>query len=192
MKRTLPIIGLSSLLLATMPLAHANDQQDAAIALMALNSASATLSTLAPKVRAVSTGVITEIELDDYKDTQVVYKFKVVDTKAGNKHKLSYAIDDGSLLKQKSESLSTFGFSDLDKEERLAIEQVEKSQFDIVTKLQELEGKYAAKTLEAELESKKGIVFYEVELASAKHGMQKLLINVASGEEIPVMRSKHH
>ncbi|GAD89709.1 MULTISPECIES: hypothetical protein [Vibrio] len=192
MKLTLPTIGLLSAVLITMPIAHANDQQDAAIGLMALNSGSATITTLAPQVRTVSTGVITEIELDDYKDTQIAYKFKVIDTKAGKKFKLTYAINDGSLLREKSENLSTLGFSDLDREDRNAIEQVEKAQFDIVKKLIELETKYSAKTLEAELESKKGVVFYEVELASTERGMQKLLINVATGEEIPVMHRQSH
>ncbi|CAM4078486.1 hypothetical protein [Vibrio neonatus] len=192
MKLTLPTIGLLSAILATMPIAHANDQQDAAIGLMAINSGSATITTLAPQVRTISTGVITEIELDDYKDTQIAYKFKIIDNAAGQEHKLTYAISDGSLLRQKSKRLSTLGFSHLDKEDRLAIEQVEKAQFDIVKKLIELETKYSAKTLEAELESKKGIVFYEIELASSERGMQKLLINVATGEEIPVMHRQSH
>ncbi|MFA0697933.1 PepSY domain-containing protein, partial [Vibrio sp. 10N.222.49.C9] len=72
------------------------------------------------------------------------------------------------------------------------IEQVQKAEFDILKKLTELEEKYSAKALEVELENKKGIVFYEVELVSTEQGKQKLLINVATGEEIPVMKNKKH
>ncbi|OBT13986.1 hypothetical protein A9264_02270 [Vibrio sp. UCD-FRSSP16_10] len=184
--------GLFASLLCVVPFAHANDQQEAAISLMALNAGTESISTLAPKVRNVSNGVITEVELDDYKDTQVVYKFEIIDINGGNKHKLNYAVNDGALLKDKSKNLTTFGFSDLDREDRHAITQVETAQFDIIKTLIELENKYAAKTLEAELETEKGIVFYKIKLVSAQKGIQKLLVNVATGEEIPVMsRHKH-
>ncbi|GAB7219767.1 PepSY domain-containing protein [Vibrio comitans] len=184
--------GLFASLLAVVPFVHADDQQDAALSLMAINSGSASLVNLAPEVRSISTGVITEVELDDYKDTLFAYKFKVVDLAEGYKHKMSYSVQDGALLEHKSESLTTLGFSDLDDDERYAIEQVQKADFDILKKLTELEDTYSAKALEVELESKKGIVFYEVELASTEQGKQKLLINVATGEEIPVMKNKKH
>ncbi|MFS1983216.1 PepSY domain-containing protein [Vibrio breoganii] len=184
--------GLFASLLSVVPFVHADDQQEAALSLMALNSGSATLVNLAPEVRTISTGVVTEVELDDYKDTLFAYEFKVVDLNEGFEHKMSYSVQDGALLRHESESLTTLGFTDLDDDERHAIEQVQKSEFDILKKLTELEDKYSAKALEVELESKKGIVFYEVELASTEQGKQKLLINVATGEEIPVMKNKKH
>ncbi|MEZ8990889.1 PepSY domain-containing protein [Vibrio breoganii] len=184
--------GLFASLLSVVPFVHADDQQEAALSLMAINSGSATLVNLAPEVRTISTGVVTEVELDDYKDTMFAYEFKVIDLNEGFKHKMSYSVQDGALLRHKSESLTTFGFSDLDDDERYAIEQVQKAEFDILKKLTELEEKYSAKALEVELESKKGIVFYEVELVSTEQGKQKLLINVTTGEEIPVMKNKKH
>ncbi|GEM80569.1 PepSY domain-containing protein [Vibrio superstes] len=184
--------GLFASLLSVVPFVHADDQQEAALSLMALSSGSATLVNLAPEIRTISTGVVTEVELDDYKDTMFAYEFKVVDLDEGFEHKMSYSVQDGALLRHESENLTTFGFSDLDDDERYAIEQVQKAEFDILKKLTELEEKYSAKALEVELESKKGIVFYEVELASTEQGKQKLLVNVATGEEIPVMKNKKH
>ncbi|MDN2480634.1 hypothetical protein [Vibrio agarivorans] len=161
---------------------------DMSINLMALNSSNTTVATLAPAVRKDYSGVVTEVELDDYKDQQVVYEFKMVDLDADSKYKLSYSVSDQSLVKEKSDSLSTFGFSDLDTDDRVAIERVIESGFDILSVIPELESKYSAKLIEAELEEKNGIVYYEVKLASTELGKQKLLINVDNGEEIPVFK----
>ncbi|GEA51473.1 hypothetical protein VIN01S_22770 [Vibrio inusitatus NBRC 102082] len=180
-------IGVFASLLSVVPFVQADDQQEATLSLMAISSGSANLVNLAPEVRTISTGVITEIQLDDYKDSIFAYEFKVVDQTQGYEHDLSYSVQDGALLNHKSESLTTFGVSELDNDELLAIEQVKKAGFDILQKVVELEEKYSAKVLEVELESE-GVVFYEVELASNEIGRQKILINVATGEEIPVMK----
>jgi hypothetical protein len=171
--------------------AYADDYDDA-LSLMALNTSSANIATLTSEVRSLSTGVVIEVEVDDHKKSSFVYEFKVVDLQEGVKHELKYALEDGLLLKHEEKSLTRLGFSKLDSEDKTAIEAVENANFDILKALVALEQKYSAKVIEAELETKKGIVFYEVELANAEQGKIKLLINVANGEEIPVMkRSKH-
>ncbi|GAL14721.1 lipoprotein [Vibrio astriarenae] len=181
-------IKLALLATAITASSYAMADDDMAINLMALNASNTSVEMLSPTVRQAHSGVVTEIELDDYKDQQVVYEFKIINLEANNKHKLSYSVNDQSLLKEESESLSTFGFSDLDKDERLAIERVNESGFDILNVIPTLEDKYSAKLIEAELEEKNGFVFYEIKLASAEAGKQKLLINVDSGEEIPVLK----
>lgn len=180
--------GLIASLLTMAGVAHADN--DAALSLMALQSGNTSLVELAPEVRKVSQGVVTEIELDDYRDQTFAFQFKVIDLAEGYEHEMKYSVQDGSLLKHETESLTTLGFSDLDQEDQVAIEQVQQAKFDIFDKIVELETKYKAKMIEAELENKKGIVFYEVELASAETGHQKLLINVATGEEIPKLKRK--
>ncbi|CAM2969862.1 PepSY domain-containing protein [Vibrio rarus] len=179
------------LTMAVVPFVHANDQQEAALSLMALNSGSANLVNLAPKVQHISKGVVTELELDTQKNNSMAYEFNVVDMPNDKQHKIRYSVSQGDLLKHTSESLTTLGFSELDKEDQHAVLQVTQANFDLLSTLIKLESKYSAKVLEAELDSKKGIVFYEVELANSTQGLQKLLINVANGEEIPVVNRKH-
>ncbi|MDR9825976.1 hypothetical protein RCJ22_10195 [Vibrio sp. FNV 38] len=167
---------------------YALADNDTAINLMALKTSNTSIEALTPTVRSAHQGVVTEIELDDYKDMHVIYEFKLVDLEGDIKHKLSYSVQDQSLLREKSESLSTFGFSDLDKEDRMAIERVLQADFDILQAVPALEKKYNSTLIEAELEEKNGLVFYEVKLASAEQGKQELLINVENGEEIPVLK----
>ncbi|PMH46225.1 hypothetical protein BCU68_02290 [Vibrio sp. 10N.286.49.B3] len=179
-------LGLLTAALSVSTLAMASD--DMTINLLALNASNTSVEALAPVVRQTDSGVVTEIELDDHRNKQVVYEFKLVDLEADTERELSYAVADQSLVEDKSESLTTFGFSDLDKEDRFAIERVRQSGFDILEVIPQLEQKYSAKLIEAELEEKSGIVFYEIKLASAQQGKQKILINVDGGEEIPVLK----
>lgn len=182
---------LAGLLSVAAITAYADDYDDT-LSLMALNTSSANIANLTSDVRNISTGVVTEVEVDDHKKSTLVYEFKVIEVEEGIKHQLKYSLEDGSLLKHEQKSLTRLGFSQLDSEEQTAIEAVKNANFDILKALVDLEQKYSAKVIEAELETKKGIVFYKVKLANAEQGKIKLLINVANGEEIPVMkRSKH-
>ncbi|MGL6258055.1 PepSY domain-containing protein [Vibrio sp. WXL210] len=159
---------------------------------LALESSNTSIESLSPAVRELINGVITEVELDDHRDEQVAYQFEWVDLDEQSHHKVSYAVNDLTVLEQKTSDLSSFGFSKINKDEQVAIQEVAKAQFDILSVIPKLEEKYAAKLVEAELETKNGLIFYEVKLASTETGKHKLLVDVASGEEIPMLKKQRH
>lgn len=186
MKKITAAITTLALTVSTSVLA---DDFDKGVGVLALQSGSATFNDIATDIHQRVDGVIVEAEFDDF-DNEYGYELKVIDLDSDNEYEFSYAISDGRLVAEETESLTTFGFSDIEDKERTAIQTVLSSNFNIVTAVSDLENKYNAKLVEFELENKKGIVFYEVKLFNLESGKQSLLVNVENGQEIPVINYK--
>ncbi|WP_019614964.1 PepSY domain-containing protein [Psychromonas ossibalaenae] len=159
---------------------------DDALSVLALKRASFTLEQAVEKVTTDYQGQIIEFELDDH-DGQSTYEIEVINLQKEEKYKLHLSTADGTVLKEKSRSLSTLGFSRLDDDEYQALKELETSQFSLSSALAELREQYTAEVMEFELENEKGITFYKFKLID-QQGRKRVIVDVKTGEMIPIMK----
>ncbi|WP_028865117.1 PepSY domain-containing protein [Psychromonas aquimarina] len=176
-------IAISSALVLTSFTAAADND---GLSELALKRANFSIEEAVEKVTDSFPGKITELKLDDY-NHQAVFEIEVINEKEGIEHKLKFSTADGKLLKDERESLSIASFSKLDDKDRVMLSQLDTSKFDLQASINKIQKDYGSSVVELELENKKGITFYEVELLNDN----ELIIDVVSGEIIPIKRNYH-
>ncbi|WP_245597674.1 PepSY domain-containing protein [Psychromonas aquimarina] len=67
------------------------------------------------------------------------------------------------------------------------LNQLDTSKFDLQASINKIQKNYGSSVVELELENKKGITFYEIELLNDN----ELIIDVVTGEIIPIKRNYH-
>ncbi len=175
------IIFSSSLTLISFMTAANND----GLSELALKRAGFSLEQTVQKVTKSFPGKITELKLDDH-NHQSVFEVEVINEQQEIKHELKFSTADGRLLKTETTSLSSAGFSSLDDKDRLMLSQLDTSKFNLQASIKRIQKEYGSSIVELELENKKGITFYQVELSNDK----ELIIDVLTGETI--MLTKKH
>ncbi|WP_028862050.1 PepSY domain-containing protein [Psychromonas aquimarina] len=146
---------------------------------LALKRADFSLEQTVEKVTNSFPGKITELKLDDY-NHQSVFEVEVINEQEQIKHELKFSTADGRLLKDERTSLTTAGFSSLDDKDHLMLSQLDNSKFNLQASINSVQKKYGSSIIELELENKKGITFYQVELLNDK----ELIIDVVTGETV--------
>ncbi|WP_019617101.1 PepSY domain-containing protein [Psychromonas ossibalaenae] len=176
-------IALSSALVVTSFAAAADND---GLSELALKRANFSIEQAVEQVTNNYPGKITELKLDDH-NHQAVYKIEIINEKEGIEQTLKYSTADGSLLKDERESLSVAGFSKLDEKDHVMLSQLDTTKFDLQASINKIQKDYGSSVVELELENKKGITFYEVELLNDN----ELIIDVVTGEIVPLKRNYH-
>ncbi|WP_019616266.1 PepSY domain-containing protein [Psychromonas ossibalaenae] len=176
-------IALSSALVLTSFAAAADND---GLSELALKRANFSIEQVVEKVANNFPGKITELKLDDY-NHQAVFEVEVINEKEGIEHKLKFSTADGKLLKDERESLSVAGFSKLDEKDHAMLNQLDTAKFDLQASISKIQKDYGSSVIELELENKKGITFYEVELLNDN----ELIIDVVTGEIVSIKRNYH-
>lgn len=163
-----------------------HDRKDE-IKLLALKSSDVSLQDLVTKFESTYSGVVTDVELD-HEDDVLVFEIKAIDLEKGVKHEASYSIKGGVPVKYHEESLTVLGFNKLDDHHITALEAMKGAQaISLKQAIAMAQSNSDAYIESIELEYKRGVSYYEVELLSAS-GEQKLLIDAQSGEAVPSLR----
>ena len=158
---------------------------DNALSALALQRANYSLEQAVEKVNNDYPGHIVEFEVDDYQN-QATYEIEMINLVTEEKHKLHISLEDGSVLKEKSNSIKILGINRLDDDELFALKELQASDFKLSETINRLKEKYSADIIEFELESEKGISFYKFKLIG-EQGMKRILVDIKTGSVIPVM-----
>lgn len=164
--------------------ALANKDQDA-IATLALQSANFTLDQAIEKVKADYKADIIEFEIDEY-ENNTAYEIELFNTETHEKHKIKLSLNDGSVLKIEKKNLKVLGVNRLDENEKIAINNLRSSNFDLSKTVIELKQKFKGNILEFELDNEKGVTFYKFKLMG-EQGLTRVIVDVQTGNLIPVI-----
>ncbi|WP_019612883.1 PepSY domain-containing protein [Psychromonas ossibalaenae] len=182
MKLIKRIIFSSSLTLISFMTTANND----GLSELALKRADFSIEQAVEKITNNFPGKITELKLDDY-NHQSVFEVEVINEQEEIKHELKLSTADGSLLKDERTSLSTVGISSLDDKDRNMLNQLDTSKFNLQASISSVQEEYGSSVVALELENKKGITFYEIELLNDK----ELIIDVVTGEVVMLTNRFH-
>lgn len=173
------------LMSSTVHAKDSDDYQEDQLMLQALKSSKVSLNSLLEKFQADFPSTVMEIELDD-EDNILVYEIKGIDLKEGVRYKAKYALYSGEEIDRHSKSLRFMGFNKLDDNDQAALEALQQgvSIKNAIALSNPQEGSYIESI---ELEHKRGLTFYEVELLGPS-GSTKILMDAKSGEVIPSLR----
>lgn len=160
--------------------------EDDAISALVLNQAQFSIEQAIKQVSSNYPGQIIELELDEHKG-QSVYEIKIIDINAEQEQKLYLSLENGEVLKTQTKSLKILGVNKLDDDERQALIALQDSEFSLSKTLAELESSLQGKVHEFELENEKGITYYQFDLMT-QSGKRKMIVDVASGQQIPMTR----
>lgn len=131
-------------------------------------------------------GVITDFELDD-KNDRIVYKITLVNLDKNSKTILFYDAETFDLVEEQADTLIGWFKDEDDQAQIQALEEIQSNGFSMIQALEIVQEKHPGFLVEAALESKKGIHFFEIKLASPED-KQKWLVDVSSRDLIPVYR----
>lgn len=154
---------------------------DEGLSQLALQQAHFPIEKAVEEVKNNYPGLITEVKFDDY-NYQSVFEVDVINQEKNVKHELKFSTADGLLLKEEKTRLSTAGYSHIDDKFLAKLTQLEKSNIDLLASINTIQGEYRSKIVEIELENKKGMTFYEVELSNGS----ELILDIVTGKIIPI------
>ncbi|MCE2593921.1 PepSY domain-containing protein [Motilimonas cestriensis] len=135
------------------------------------------------KVTEQYTGVITNFELDDQQGV-LVYQVEVIDLANNVKRHLVYDAQTTLFISGK-ETAMTGWFND--NQNITAIEEIQETGFSMIKALEIVQSQHPGFLVDAELENKKGINLFEIELATPE-GKQNWLVDISTQDLIPVYR----
>ncbi len=128
-------------------------------------------------------GVITNFELDD-DNGQLIYKVEVIDLNNNTKHNLIF--DAHSKAQISAKQIAITGWFN-DNNNIKAVEQIQENGFSIIKALEVVQAQHPGFLVEADLDNKKGINLFEIELATPA-GKQNWLVDISTQDLIPVYR----
>jgi len=163
--------------------AFAGSQENAAVAQLIEQRHQQGPKQILEKVTEQYAGVITSFELDDQDDV-LIYEVTVIDLNNNLKRRLIYDAQTTLLLNAK-EIAMTGWFND--NKNIKAIEEIQETGFSMIKALEIVQSQHPGFLVEAELENKKGINLFEIELATPE-GKQNWLVDISTQDLIPVYR----
>ncbi len=171
----IPLALVTSLALGS-TLAVADDD---ALAMLSLQGTNVSMDQAIDKVSSSYPGLVQELELDDYQG-QSVYEIKLFDIKQNKEHKVKLSTQSGEVLEAETSNTYTMGMDQLDSDERIALEHLQKSRLSLKEMLNKVSNKYPGWVTEFELENKKGLTFYQFTL-TGERGEKEVFMDVQTG-----------
>ncbi len=159
---------------------------DEAAELLQLKRTQFTAEKALEKVSEKYKGQILEIELDD-KNDQLVYEVEVVDLDKEKVFELYVNPSNGEVALSETESLTLLGFNRFDEDKLAALQSMKDNSFSLIGQLAKVKTEYPGVIKEAEFKQSKGVSYYKVKVLTHDGKRQKVILDAATGDMIPVM-----
>jgi len=168
-----------------MPVAASADE---GVKMLKLKQLNVNTSEALTAIQAKYPGPVNEIELEiEHKGDRIVYEAEVFDLKNEKLLEVAYYPESSQVELVESENLTVLGFDRFDEDEMAVIKKMAADDFSLSGQIAKVKATYPGVVKEVELERKKGVSFYKIKLMNAGGERQKVILDVASGEMIPVM-----